>query len=121
MRYRVALTVGLVTVLLLGVVTAGQTQPISVDDPKAFAGRWFGRAIVHNTTLPTELSIKEDGTYSGHVGSRPVAGVIRMVGQEARYEGAATRGRMGLYQGADKRFLRAWADSGEILEYEERK
>jgi hypothetical protein len=44
-----------------------------------------------------------------------------MVDREARYEGAATRGRMVLYQGENRRFLRAWADSGEILEYEERK
>ena len=121
MRYRIALTVAVVTVLLLGVVTAGQTQLLSVDDPKSFAGQWVGRAIVHNTTLPTELSIREDGTYSGHVGNRSVEGVIRIVGREARYEGAGTRGRLVLYQGSDRRFLRAWVDGGEILDYEERK
>lgn len=121
MRHRVALTGALFTLLLLGLVTAGQSQQIQVDDPKVFAGRWAGRAMLHGTTLPAELSIREDGTYSGHVGNRPVSGVIRVVGRETRYEGGATRGRLALYQGRDKRFLRAYTDTGEILEYAEQK
>jgi hypothetical protein len=121
MRHRVVLRVTLFILLLLGPVMAAQSQEVPVDDPKQFAGQWFGRATLHGTTLPTQLSIREDGTYSGHVGNRPVAGVIRIVGRETRYEGVAIQGRLALYQGRNKRYLRAWADSGETFEYEERK
>jgi hypothetical protein len=120
MRHRIAQTAGIVALLLLSAVTPGQSQEIDVSNVKTFAGEWVGRAILHNTTLPTELSIREDGSYSGHIAHRPVSGVIRIVDGQTRYEGAATRGRLFLYQGKDRKFLRALADSGEILDYQER-
>jgi len=120
MKHRVALLVALFSLLLLSSVSSGQTGQIPVNDVKMFAGRWVGRAYILATIFPTELSIKEDGSYTGHVANRPVAGQIRIEAGEPRYEGRYTRGRLGLYQDGDKRFLRAWAESGERWEYEER-
>ena len=120
MKPRVVLMAPLFTLLLLG-LAAGQTQEIPVNDVKMFAGQWVGRAFIQATILPTELSIKEDGSYTGHVGNRQVGGVIRIVAGEPRYEGHALRGRLSLYQGNDRRLLRARADSGETMDYEESK
>jgi hypothetical protein len=121
MRHRVALVVALFALVLLGSVSRGQSEQIQVNDVKMLAGQWIGRAYILATILPTELNIKEDGSYSGHVANRPVAGKIRIEAGEPRYEGQYTRGRVGLYQDGDKRFLRAWAESGERWEYEEQK
>ena len=119
MKHRVALLVALLTLLLLSSVSSGQQIP--VNDVKMFAGRWVGRAFILATILPTELNIMEDGSYTGHVANRPVAGKIRIEAGEPRYDGQFTRGRLALYQDGDKRFIRAWAESGERWEYEERK
>jgi hypothetical protein len=122
MTNRIALSVIVATLFLLGLAVSAQSQEVEVKDVKMFAGQWIGKATLHNTTVPSELSIKEDGTYSGHVGNRSVGGSIQIVGGESRYVGTAIQGRLSLYQGSrDRRFLRAWADSGEIMEYQERK
>ena len=121
MKHRIALLTALFTVLVLSSVSRGQSEQIPVNDVKMFAGQWVGRAYILATILPTELNIKEDGSYSGHVANRPVEGKIRIEAGESRYEGKYTRGRLGLYQDGDKRFLRAWAESGERWEYEEQK
>jgi len=120
MKHRVAVLLALFALLFLGLVSRGQSEQIPVNDVKMFAGQWVGRAYILATIFPTELDIKEDGSYSGHVANRPVAGKIRIEDGEPRYEGKYTRGRLGLFQDGDKRFLRAWAESGERWEYEQK-
>ena len=120
MTHRAALTVVLLT--LLGLAACAHTKEIQVSDVKMFAGNWEGRAVIRATSLPAALSVKEDGSYSGHVGGRPVQGVIRAVAGQGTFGSGELRGTLGLFESSSgKRRLRAWADTGEIFDYEERK
>jgi hypothetical protein len=120
MTHRAALTVILLT--LLGLAACAHTERIQVSDVKMLAGNWEGKAVIRATSLPTALSVKEDGSYSGHVGGRPVQGVIRTVAGQGTFVGGELKGTVGLYESSSgKRFLRAWADTGEVFDYEERK